>query len=259
MGECLITRRGGETYKLPILNGTYPTDITLELGSSVTSKVVIDEDGNPASYFFQWYRNGVAIEGANNQTYNYTPTATGNITLYCEVENSAGIVRSRTATITTTGRYLYDKGSQKTTFYTQKTSSGTSVNWNGTYVSFGITTSSGLGSRFSSINTGVIDLSGYTTAHIKYNNVYGAGTKGAYLILAITSDASPNITAKGCTISDAVARNNIKLTGSAQSGELTLNISNISAGAVAVVLINDSYGYNGSKSSSASVTEIYLS
>ena len=52
MGECLITRRGGETYKLPILNGNYPEDITSEIRSSVTSKVVIDEDGNPASYSF---------------------------------------------------------------------------------------------------------------------------------------------------------------------------------------------------------------
>ena len=29
MGECLIVRRGGESYELPVLSASYPRDVTV--------------------------------------------------------------------------------------------------------------------------------------------------------------------------------------------------------------------------------------
>lgn len=95
----------------PVLNASYPEDVTANEGTSYTSKVVIDTAGNPASYTYQWYKNGTAIDGATNDSYTFTPTAGGTVTLYCEVTNQAGTVSSRTATITVE-RLLFDRSTQ---------------------------------------------------------------------------------------------------------------------------------------------------
>ena len=87
-------------YYLPVLNSSYPQNVTVEKGKSVTSKVTIDTAGNPDSYTYQWYKNGSAVSGATNASYTYTPSAVGKTTLYCKVTNAAGTVTSRTATIT---------------------------------------------------------------------------------------------------------------------------------------------------------------
>lgn len=88
-------------YFLPVLNGSYPQDITTERGTSVTCKAEIATAGNPNSYTYQWYKNGSAVSGATNASYTYIPSAVGKTTLYCKVTNAAGTVTSRTATITT--------------------------------------------------------------------------------------------------------------------------------------------------------------
>ena len=88
-------------YYLPVLNSSYPQNVTAEKGKSVTCKVTIDTAGNPDSYTYQWYKNGSAVSGATNASYTYTPSDVGKTTLYCKVTNAAGTVTSRTATITT--------------------------------------------------------------------------------------------------------------------------------------------------------------
>ena len=103
MGECLITRRGGEAYELPVLNSAYPANVTVvvEANASASFNVQIATPGKPAEYTYQWYLNGAKISGATNAGYTKTGlTAAGTHTLYCVVTNKAGTVTSRVATLT---------------------------------------------------------------------------------------------------------------------------------------------------------------
>lgn len=86
-------------YGTPLLNTSYPQDATVASGNSVTNKVEIATDGNPATYTYQWYKNGTDVEGATDSSYTFTPNDSGSTTVYCEVSNSAGTVKSRSATI----------------------------------------------------------------------------------------------------------------------------------------------------------------
>ena len=265
MGECLITRRGGETYKLPILNANYPEDVTttvikgdttsatftavisepgnpavytyqwyvngaavvgatssiyvkddlattetyavycnvtnkkgtvttriatleviqiytpdiddihpkdatVTMNESVTSEVVINEDGIPASYAYQWYKNGTAIEGATSSSYTFTPTTIGTTTLYCEVTNSAGTVTSRTATITAEPYYIIRNGVLQNgiMFGRQlRTSSTASLAANSGYLTLCASTNYTCGLA----STDLIDCTKYSTLTLEY---YGA-------------------------------------------------------------------------------------
>ena len=97
----------------PVLDESYPQDGIAEVGVALTSKVVIATEGNPAPTY-QWYKNGVAVSGANSDTYTFTPDDVGSFTLYCEVTNAAGKVTSRTANFSTR-LYLYKAGDECTT------------------------------------------------------------------------------------------------------------------------------------------------
>lgn len=50
MGECLITRRGGEAYELPVLNSAYPANVTVvqAANASASFSVQITTPGKPA-------------------------------------------------------------------------------------------------------------------------------------------------------------------------------------------------------------------
>jgi hypothetical protein len=85
--------------RLPVLSTSYPADATVEKGDSVTAKVSIAAAGYPASYTYQWYKNGSAVSGATGSSYTFTAGTAGDVELYCKVSNSAGTVTSRTATI----------------------------------------------------------------------------------------------------------------------------------------------------------------
>lgn len=103
MGECLITRRSGESYELPVLNSSYPQNVTVTQAATViaTFSVIISTPGKPAEYTYQWYINGSPISGATGATYTYNAyQAVGNYSIYCTVTNKAGTVTSRTATFT---------------------------------------------------------------------------------------------------------------------------------------------------------------
>lgn len=104
MGECFIMRHGGSVYRPPLLNVAFPKDVALSVvdGSpeSADFTVVVDKAGNPAFYSYQWYIDGVAVDGAvtPNFTLNdITDAAVRNIC--CEVSNKGGIVVSRQATL----------------------------------------------------------------------------------------------------------------------------------------------------------------
>ena len=103
MGECLIVRRGGQAYKLPVLSENYPQDVTIVAsasGSAVFS-VQIAEPGNPAEYTYKWYLSGNVISGATGSSVSIgNLTSAHTTTVYCEVTNKAGTVTSRVATLT---------------------------------------------------------------------------------------------------------------------------------------------------------------
>lgn len=110
MGECLIMRRGGETYKPAILNTAYPQDVSVTVikGStkSAVFNVLIAEAGTPAQYTYQWYKDGVAVDGATESSYVADGLAeTGENTVFCEVTNKGGTVKSRVATLSVTQHY----------------------------------------------------------------------------------------------------------------------------------------------------------
>lgn len=108
----MILNIGGnsKTLKVPELDTSYPKNATLIVHDSITSEVVISTAGHPTSYTYQWYKNGTAVSGATNPEYTFTPDAAGTITLYCIIENDAGSVTSRTATITVEPYYIYKSG-----------------------------------------------------------------------------------------------------------------------------------------------------
>lgn len=102
MGECLISRRGGEAYKLPVLDASYPKDVTVVASSNgiAAFSVQISENGKPAEYTYKWYVNGVEIAATTaSYTRNTTASGVGTYTIYCEVTNKAGTVQSRVATL----------------------------------------------------------------------------------------------------------------------------------------------------------------
>ena len=106
MGECLIVRRGGSIYKLPVLDGNYPQDAAITVVNGVAERVsfnvLIAEAGTPAEYGYQWYVNGSAVEGAVNSSYSMETAEAGVSEIYCEVRNKAGVVTSRVATLSVT-------------------------------------------------------------------------------------------------------------------------------------------------------------
>lgn len=101
---------GGDSYKLPVLDKSYPQDasVTVIKGNttSATFSVIISEHGEPATYTYQWYVNGTAVDGATSSTYiknDLSNTATYSV--YCEVTNKRGTVTSRVATLNVTQYY----------------------------------------------------------------------------------------------------------------------------------------------------------
>lgn len=101
MGECFISRRGGEVNKLPVLNENYPEDASVmqSIGGAVGFSILILEHGRPAEYTYQWYVNGTAVDGATSATYIKNTESAGICTIYCEITNKAGTVTSRIATL----------------------------------------------------------------------------------------------------------------------------------------------------------------
>lgn len=90
--------------KVPILDPDYPADVTMKAtDGSAKFAVVITKQGRPGRYSYQWYANGVAVEGETGDTYvRDVSEDKGLYKIWCEVTNNAGTVRTREATLTVT-------------------------------------------------------------------------------------------------------------------------------------------------------------
>lgn len=94
----------------PTLNVSYPEDTTVEFDESITCKVEIEAHGIPETYTYQWFKDGIAVDGATDPIYTFAPYVVGTVEVYCQVTNDAGTVTSRTATITSRDVYLFLNG-----------------------------------------------------------------------------------------------------------------------------------------------------
>ena len=210
MGECLITRRGGEAHKLPVLDTSYPKDSNLTIikgnSTSATFTVVIAEAGSPAEYTYKWYVNGSLVSGANLSSYTKTDlTDTGTYTVYCEVINKAGTVTSRIATLKVTQHYTpvlnsnypanvtsVEQASFSATFNVAIATAGNPASytyqwyWNGSAVS-GATSSS-------YTRTGSLGVGSYTV-YCKVTNA--AGTVTSRTATLIVTSYKPTYTYSG--------------------------------------------------------------
>ena len=204
MGECIFTRREAKIKKLPVLNGNYPTDVTIWHGGQATFSVAISEAGVPDEYTYQWYRDGGIWTGASQPSVIWSGAAIGSHTIYCIVTNKAGSVRSRTATLTVKDPAMYysytgtaekiDDGNGnwriklKTSGVFKFTSLG---NWNGLIDVFCVGGGCAGGSGYWDAGNGYgkAGSGGYTTtkksvqsvANTSYNIVVGAGGQGAFV------------------------------------------------------------------------------
>ena len=115
---CEVTNKAGTVRtrtatltvnRLPVLDENYPADASTTIGNACEFKVTVSEEGYPDSYTYQWYKNGKAVSGETKSSYSLYPSL-GATTVYCKVTNGAGTVDSRTATIQTSARMLYNYG-----------------------------------------------------------------------------------------------------------------------------------------------------
>ena len=116
MGDCMIMNRIGIVKKLPVLNASYPANVTNWQGEQATFQVEIATAGVPAEYTYQWYRDGAKWTGATKATVSWSGASIGSHSIYCVVTNKAGEVTSRVATLTVKNpnmTYTYSGTSEK--------------------------------------------------------------------------------------------------------------------------------------------------
>lgn len=83
---------------LPVLDANYPEDVTIVEAASISATFIVNISipGIPAEYTYQWFMDGVAIEGANNSSWQFNGNkAEGVYNVYCEIKNEAGTIISR--------------------------------------------------------------------------------------------------------------------------------------------------------------------
>lgn len=216
MGECLLLKSGGQTKKLPVLNASYPADLTIWAGETATFQAQIATDGVPAEYTYKWYKNGNLITNATAATLNLTGLTTATTaTIYCVVTNKAGEVTSRVATLTVKNpnmTYTYTgehekiddgSGNWRIKFKSSGTLKFTNLGkWDGKLDVFcvGGGCAGGSGSWDGNNGYGKAGSGGYTTtqknvqsaANTSYSIVIGAGGQSAFA-------AGGNTTAFGVT------------------------------------------------------------
>ena len=88
--------------KIMQLNPEYPKDVTMKsTDGTAVFKAEIAKHGRPDEYTYQWYVNGASVAEANYEEYERDISGDkGQYTVWCEVTNKAGTVRTREAKLT---------------------------------------------------------------------------------------------------------------------------------------------------------------
>ena len=204
MGECLLLKSRGQTKKLPILNPSYPANVTNWQGEQATFRVEIATAGVPAEYTYQWYRDGAKWTEATNATVSWSGASIGSHSIYCVVTNKAGEVTSRVATLTVKDQYMHytytgeqefsyegNNGDWKIKFKSSGTLKFTNLGkWDGKLDVFcvGGGSAGGSGNWDGNNGYGKAGSGGYTTtqksiqvtANTAYSIVIGAGGQSAF-------------------------------------------------------------------------------
>ena len=221
MAECLLLKSGGQTKKLPVLNPSYPANVTNWQGEQATFRVEIATPGVPAEYTYQWYRDGAKWTGETNATVRWSGASIGSHSIYCVVTNKAGEVTSRVATLTVKDPYMHytytgeqefsyegNNGDWKIKFKSSGTLKFTNIGkWDGKLDVFcvGGGCAGGSGNWDGNNGYGKAGSGGYTktqksiqvTANTSYNIVIGAGGQSAFAPGGSTS--ALGVTANGGT------------------------------------------------------------
>jgi hypothetical protein len=79
-----------------------PTSVILDVGQSQMFAATVT--GGTSTFSYQWYLDGVAVSGATNSSWTYTPSAAGSHTVYVKVTDSVSAVgTSNIATVSVGG------------------------------------------------------------------------------------------------------------------------------------------------------------
>ena len=118
---CEVTNKAGTVQtriatmtvnKAPVLDESYPADVSVDVTNGATFTVNVSDEGYPASLTYQWYVDGSAVSGATGTSYTIASAAKGTTSVYCIVSNGIHSVTSRTAKLTATKLWLFDNGNQ---------------------------------------------------------------------------------------------------------------------------------------------------
>lgn len=204
----------------PAIDVNYPADVSVVSGTNTTFKAVILHDGNPASYTYQWYVNGSAVSGATSASYTRSNASTGTYTVYCEITNDAGTLRTRTATLTVSVMYLYNKGdkcSAITGGWTGVGGGGITISFDSTKMNIDVTNTSG---RDGGICTNSpVNLTNYSTLKAIVTNYTASSDYSAHaLYLGINSSSQVGKSVPSFSKSTKISKN----------GTLSLDISTVS-------------------------------
>ena len=190
----------GPVNKLPVLDAGYPLDANVGVGETATFEVKISQPGKPAQYTYQWYYDGFAVEGANENTYSRAAEV-GEHSVYCMVTNKAGTVKSRTAAVGASRMYLFNDGNQ----YESITGGWESSEWNnkGTaQVTTNLYVSSANASKLAIVGTTQkIDFTSFKVLHYTSPNGRGGKAYGGYL--RVCKDKNHNSHVASVTINAA--------------------------------------------------------
>ena len=100
--EVFLYVTGNEAPSAPVIT-KQPASAAVKEGENVT--FTVSAEGTDLNY--RWYKNGVAIDGANGASYTFTAALGDNGAKYaCVVSNSAGTVTSNEATLTVAARVI---------------------------------------------------------------------------------------------------------------------------------------------------------
>lgn len=133
---------------LPVLDPNYPEDVTVVEADTIVATFItsISIPGVPAEYTYQWFMDGVAIEGATDSSWQFSGNkAEGTYNVYCRITNEAGTVVTRVSKLKVESclpTFTYSN----TNFRLNKESN---YNWNIEFLSTGNLTFTSLGSATS--------------------------------------------------------------------------------------------------------------